>query len=654
METDNRSSYFNGAEIREKIKELIGRSESSIQVAMAWFTDPEIFEAIEQALDRGVRVSLVIGENEDNDRLPFHQLESKGATVVRIAGRGRGVMHNKFAIIDDKYVLNGSYNWTLNAAKNNSENMDIVSDANTVAEYKRNMDMLLNGEMSETQGGDIVRTPPRREDTNEGNRTFSQRFDEALKAMVYAHFNAESERDYIAYGKERSEQYGGQPDAVGIELDAIQGNLNRLINEEQRDLLLMEVDTMRERYIVDINESATRRVREMTERREAEKAVYDQRIEEKKRSIDEEKEVEQNHMREIEAIEAKREQYEGDKAKLEEEYEPSKRNPWRILFKSLVALPLIGYLFFFYSSSTYILLHGEDDRKEQSYLAQSDTEDEIVENEVVGIYDPGALEKARKKSGTSLFFVILGALVPLYIGARPVFLKKTNGIGNNILILVFDFFVAWQVAEISYREAILLGQAATNEEWQFQFLFFDKNFYLVLMFGALPLWLYKGLVSSLNDDVNSENRLYLKRKFRKSSRVVDKKIKTCSDSLIEKERERGVVKDKIDMILKELGDIKMKRDELLQEAISKEAQLDKEISKERESILNIADRYSIGIKAGRVSHVWSLVSIFYSDFISGWTEYLYDLWAREIATKMQDQVQVVFENWKERNYDTVG
>jgi phosphatidylserine/phosphatidylglycerophosphate/cardiolipin synthase-like enzyme len=36
---------------------------------------------------------------------------------------GKGVMHNKFAVLDGKLLLTGSFNWSTNAQDNNFENM---------------------------------------------------------------------------------------------------------------------------------------------------------------------------------------------------------------------------------------------------------------------------------------------------------------------------------------------------------------------------------------------------------------------------------------------------------------------------------------------------------------------------------------------------
>jgi cardiolipin hydrolase len=35
-------------------------------------------------------------------------------------------MHNKYAIIDDEYVITGSFNWTQHAIISNNENLIII------------------------------------------------------------------------------------------------------------------------------------------------------------------------------------------------------------------------------------------------------------------------------------------------------------------------------------------------------------------------------------------------------------------------------------------------------------------------------------------------------------------------------------------------
>ena len=51
-------------------------------------------------------------------------------------------MHHKFALIDDKYLVNGSFNWTRQAVTGNNENVLITSDCNIVNAFKMEFNKL--------------------------------------------------------------------------------------------------------------------------------------------------------------------------------------------------------------------------------------------------------------------------------------------------------------------------------------------------------------------------------------------------------------------------------------------------------------------------------------------------------------------------------
>jgi len=71
-------------------------------------------------------------------------LISKGFNVKIAQQTGRGIMHNKFAIFDDKEVVTGSYNWTENAEKYNYENALFISDPEVVNKYIKEFERLEN------------------------------------------------------------------------------------------------------------------------------------------------------------------------------------------------------------------------------------------------------------------------------------------------------------------------------------------------------------------------------------------------------------------------------------------------------------------------------------------------------------------------------
>lgn len=51
-------------------------------------------------------------------------------------------MHNKFVIVDDALVVNGSYNWTKGARFDNRENLTLTNAPKAVQEFKAEFEKL--------------------------------------------------------------------------------------------------------------------------------------------------------------------------------------------------------------------------------------------------------------------------------------------------------------------------------------------------------------------------------------------------------------------------------------------------------------------------------------------------------------------------------
>lgn len=59
----------------------------------------------------------------------------KGGVSVRF-GRQRGIMHNKFTIVDQRMIETGSFNYTNHASEANNENQIYLAGAGVVARYR--------------------------------------------------------------------------------------------------------------------------------------------------------------------------------------------------------------------------------------------------------------------------------------------------------------------------------------------------------------------------------------------------------------------------------------------------------------------------------------------------------------------------------------
>ena len=128
-------AYFSG--IRQILLQNIYASKQSISIAVAWFTQRELFIAVLDALDRGVTVSIILIDdiiNRSEYGLDFSQFINKGGSLC-FASSKASLMHDKFCVFDNRLIITGSYNWTYSAEKRNSENIIITDDSIVVSSF---------------------------------------------------------------------------------------------------------------------------------------------------------------------------------------------------------------------------------------------------------------------------------------------------------------------------------------------------------------------------------------------------------------------------------------------------------------------------------------------------------------------------------------
>lgn len=107
------------------LTEELNTAESSIEVAVSWFTNHALYRLLGELADKGVQIRVVINNDSVNNGgycLDFDRLLQKGVRMSLV--EYPHMIHHKFCIIDGQTVVNGSYNWTRFSAKN-YENLTI-------------------------------------------------------------------------------------------------------------------------------------------------------------------------------------------------------------------------------------------------------------------------------------------------------------------------------------------------------------------------------------------------------------------------------------------------------------------------------------------------------------------------------------------------
>lgn len=124
--------------IQPYLLEALQKAERKISVAVAWFTDFQIFSLLTEKAEKGVEIMIFLVDDHINksiNGLPFASLQNKGAKIFWTNPQER-LMHHKFCVIDGKILCFGSYNWTNKAHFENVENMVITEDTALITSFE--------------------------------------------------------------------------------------------------------------------------------------------------------------------------------------------------------------------------------------------------------------------------------------------------------------------------------------------------------------------------------------------------------------------------------------------------------------------------------------------------------------------------------------
>jgi len=124
-----------GGNCTKFIQEAIAKAKKTILVQAYFFTSRPIADALISAHQQGIAVRLLVDRS---------QLKYKYTQVRYMARKGipvyidqtAGIAHNKVMIIDNNYVLTGSFNWTKAAEHCNAENLLLIRDKKINQAYK--------------------------------------------------------------------------------------------------------------------------------------------------------------------------------------------------------------------------------------------------------------------------------------------------------------------------------------------------------------------------------------------------------------------------------------------------------------------------------------------------------------------------------------
>jgi len=129
--------------IKESLLKEVESTTSTIDLAVREITFPEMAQALLKAKERGVKVRVIADSKQAKMKSSqITTLIHQGIPVKVLRGKDYGVMNHRFAILDSKKVVTGSFDWSEASEKWNYENIAIIKDSDVVASYQKEFDRL--------------------------------------------------------------------------------------------------------------------------------------------------------------------------------------------------------------------------------------------------------------------------------------------------------------------------------------------------------------------------------------------------------------------------------------------------------------------------------------------------------------------------------
>jgi hypothetical protein len=615
----------NGTEIKQRIISEINNSVQCIYLAMAYFTDRDIANAIIESKYRGVFVDVILSSNQQNQNIKSLFLDAGIKLHSFDTGDARGIMHHKFCLIDNKIVMNGSFNYSYNASTNNVENIQVSDNLSTYTQFhdeferlKYNIDNNLDlNEVNQMTKIEEVLQPMNPVET----------FLKQLNFLVFSSSELDTEV-YKKNGYEKSKENLGNIDifrteyidikeqlrtfatnnSLGSKKNILSTNISNVFENAKSKIeqeKLLEIENLKRDFKVNVDQISDRISEFKNEKTLLESGNEDSG---EKGLYQVNKEIEKNAL---------------DKKNIELSLNVKKFwNAGTIL--TVIGLCIFSfYLSIFFSSAIY-----------KVFFEASDIEATMLRGELPSmppLVDAKAFTRVYDKQGiafgiiTNLFFLIPILLSNLeLLGSVK---KWVNRLGFWMGVLIFDILVSTMVSLNQHRILQLrVGKEPVMQAWE---VIKTGEFWLIFVFGMIPLIIMHFIISKIATAYkNSQADLVDSDKVNKIYILENEMI----DLLSLKEQLKSKIEEK-EISIKENSEL------INQQQIEYNVKHDKIVARFTDilnQIHSIFDEYNSKIISGKIfteEILNSVISAYKSGFIEFFPEYFSP---SEIANRVRE------------------
>jgi phospholipase D len=128
--------------IEQTVVRYIDNTKTSLDILAYNYTNDAIGTAVRNAYARGVKVRVIVDKTGPSEKGAEIGLD-KVAGIATYVDATYKIAHSKVMVLDHAIVLTGSYNWSNNAEKSNSENIVFCKSVKMAKIYADRFEYLL-------------------------------------------------------------------------------------------------------------------------------------------------------------------------------------------------------------------------------------------------------------------------------------------------------------------------------------------------------------------------------------------------------------------------------------------------------------------------------------------------------------------------------
>lgn len=130
--------------LKQHLLDQLSKAETSVDIAVAWFTEDDVLDKLTELLGIGVKVKIFLSNSSTNFQesysLNFDDFKDKGGQLLVFEEQ---FLHHKFSLIDDRILVSGTVNYTYYGFNKNAESIFIIeNEAHVIASFQDELDRL--------------------------------------------------------------------------------------------------------------------------------------------------------------------------------------------------------------------------------------------------------------------------------------------------------------------------------------------------------------------------------------------------------------------------------------------------------------------------------------------------------------------------------